>query len=107
MSRIFRVTVRGHFADLDAETKERLLADADAHAITKSAYTPEGFFTYEPSLVAFSFRYEIRSRDDDAQADAEAQGLSRAEAFLAEAGIGAKHVKVKSVDMADIWRDDS
>ena len=100
---IFRATVRGHFADLDDETRARLLAEVDDHSIFRSAYTAAGTFSYEPNLVAFNFRYEIRARGDDPQVTAEASARHLAEGHLREAGIGHKHLRVNVVDMADIW----
>jgi hypothetical protein len=51
-----RITVRGTFADLSADQRADLLADADAHDILEAEYTREGHLTYERQ------RQEIRRR---------------------------------------------
>ena len=104
---IFRVTVRGQFAELEPSQRAALLAVADDHSVFRSAYTREGTFTYEPNLVAFNFRYEIREPDDDgrdARAAAEQRGLELAVAALAEGSLGHKHLRVTVADMADMWK---
>lgn len=103
---IYRVTVRGHFADLDDDQRAALLAEADEHTVFRSAFTKDGTFTYEPNLVAFNFRYEVRQPDDDGDPRqlAEEHGLSRALASLSDWGLGHKHVRVTVADMAEMWR---
>ncbi|MCU1369005.1 MAG: hypothetical protein JWO77_199 [Ilumatobacteraceae bacterium] len=109
---VHRVVVRGHFADLTPEQRDALLAEADEHGFNTIAYTEWGTFIYEPNLVAFNFRYEIRTDSDadtgsaDAEGDAPGPGdigLARATASLAEWGIGHKHLKVSATDMSEVW----
>jgi hypothetical protein len=106
--RIFRVAVRGHFHDLDAEQRAVLVAEADNYEIFKSAYTAHGTLTYESNLVAFSFRYEIRSSDESA-VDAEDRvieaGLAKARASLDLMGVGYRHLRGTATDMASVWSD--
>ena len=104
---IFRVVVRGHFADLDEEQRADLLAHVDEHSPFKSAFTTDGTFTYEPNLVAFNFRYEIRQSDEDGDptAAAEELGMAKALATLQATGFGHKHLRVTAADMADIWQE--
>lgn len=103
---VHRVVVRGHFADLTPDQRAALLAEVADHEIFKAAYTEWGTFSYEPNLVAFQFRYEVRT-DPDADraggADPAATGLARATAQLAEWGIGAKHLRVSATDMSQMW----
>lgn len=130
MTHIFRVVVRGMFADLSDEARQRLSAEADQHDIFLSSYTADGTFTYEPRLDAFSFRYEVRevsessasdssasesgasdssASNGSAPADVEARVLARAEAaavqYLASNGIGFKRLRSTATNMADMWRD--
>lgn len=115
MTHIFRVVVRGMFADLSDEARQRLSAEADQHDIFLSSYTADGTFTYEPRLDAFSFRYEVRevsessASDGSAPVDVEARVLARAEAaavqYLASNGIGFKRLRSTATNMADMWRD--
>ena len=69
VTKIFRVVVRGQFAELDHETRERLVAEAPEHDIFKSAFTTDGTFTYDPALVWFNLRYETRVADEHAGTD--------------------------------------
>ena len=106
---IHRVIVRGFFDGLDDEQRARLLAEQPDHDILRSAFSREGSLTYEPNLSAFSFRYEVRTTDEDGDehhASAIEIGLAEAEAALAELGVGAKHLRATAADMADVWRED-
>jgi hypothetical protein len=107
--RIFRVVVRGHFHDLDAEQRANLVAQADNYEIFKSAYTADGTLTYEPNLVAFSFRYEIRDADDS-PAGAEDRvidaALAKARASLAVMGVDYRHLRATATDMASVWTEE-
>lgn len=103
---IYRVVVRGQFADLTEAQRAALLAEADEHEIFRASYTADGTFTYERNLVAFSFRFEVRATGDDpaaVEADAIATARARAVADLTAWGIGHKHLKVTATDMASIW----
>lgn len=102
-SHIYRVTVRGHFADLDEDRRRALLDEVEDHTVFRSAYTAAGTFTYQPDLAAFSLRYEVRARGEDPASTAEGSARAVAEGFLADAGLGFKHLRVTVVDMADVW----
>ena len=83
-----------------------LLAEAGEHEIFRSAYTRDGTLTYQPDLVAFSFRYEVRdSGDDPAEAEHRvvAIAMDRARAALDARGIGFKHLRATATDMASVW----
>lgn len=109
MARIYRVVVRGHFADLDDATRRALLAEVDAHSVFRSAFTADGTFTYDERLVAFNLRYETRLADevevDDPAAAAAAEAQARAAAWLTSVGIGHKHLRASAADMAELWRE--
>ncbi len=104
--RIFRVVVRGHFHDLDPRQRSILLAEAPNHEIFRSAYTADGTLTYEPNLVAFSFRYEIRDSDDP-PAGAEDRvievAMARTRASLEAMGVDHRHLRATATDMASVW----
>lgn len=110
MTRIYRVVVRGQFADLDDDTRDRLLAEAPDHDIFRSAFTADGTFTYDTRLVAFNLRYETRVPDaaiedgTDPQQAAIAQALERAATWLTSVGLGHKHLRATAADMAAMWR---
>ena len=106
---IFRVTVRGFFTDLDAAVRDRLLADVDDHDALRAAFTEGGTLTYDRSLAAFSFRFQLRVQTDDddrdlADALANELGLERAQGWLTDLGASAKRIRVTSSNMADVWR---
>jgi hypothetical protein len=101
---VHRVVVRGHFADLTEEQRQALLAEADEHSFHKVAYTEWGTFIYEPNLVAFNFRYEVRIDDDaDPRPDPLEVGMAKAQASLAEWGLGSKHLRASATDMSQVW----
>lgn len=102
---VYRVVVRGQFADLDDEQRAALAAEAADHDIFRAAYTEWGTFTYEPNLVSFSFRYEVRRPDDDPDAPDPAEvGLAKARASLGEWGLGSKHLRVTGTTaMSEMW----
>lgn len=110
MTSVHRVVVRGHFHDLDDDTRSRLLADADDHDFLRSAFTADGSFTYDRRLVAFNLRYEVRLREadlvdsDDANQVAIDDGLTRATAWLDGAGLGHQHLRATATDMASLWQ---
>ncbi len=112
-TRIHRAIVRGLFDDLDLATRERLLADVDEHDIFSSAFTAAGTFTYDRSLVAFNFRYELRITTDpddgqvapsELQQRIEGDAMDRALSAMEAAGFVGKHLRVSAWDMADSWR---
>lgn len=106
-TRIFRVVVRGHFYGLDARQQANLRAAAGDHEIFKSSYTREGTLTYEPNLVAFSFRFELRDTDSETDAEAEQRvteiALDRARASLATMGVDHRHLRATATNMASVW----
>ena len=103
---IYRVTVRGHFAELDAETRARLVADAAAHDGLQARFTADGTFVYDRPLVAFSFRYELRvdeERREDADLAASMEATERATNFLTTAGIGHGTLRAVADNLGDVW----
>lgn len=109
---IYRAIVRGMFDGVDPETRDRLIADAEAHDIFVSAFTAAGTFTYDRALVAFNFRYELRHMTDDGESSAadilaavEASAMDLALQALSDDGLEAKHLRVRAWDMADAWRE--
>jgi hypothetical protein len=103
------VVVRGHFHDLDAQQRANLKAQADNYEIFKAAYTADGTLTYEPSLVAFSFRYEIRD-SDESPAGAEDRvieaAMAKARVSLDTMGVDYRHLRATATDMATVWSED-
>jgi hypothetical protein len=104
-TRVFRVTVRGRFRDLDDRARTYLVSAQPEHDVFVSAYTPEGTFTYDERIQFFSLRYEIRTSDADASAEAAVAGEVEAEAFLRTMGFGHGELKADVVDVSAIWDD--
>jgi hypothetical protein len=105
-TKIFRVVVRGHFHGLTDDQRAALLATAEDHEIFKARYTRDGSLTYEPNLVAFSFRYEVRVGDDDSDDPehwATETAMEKATASLGAMGIGFRHLRATATDMASVW----
>ncbi|MBU3690157.1 MAG: hypothetical protein B7C54_03710 [Acidimicrobiales bacterium mtb01] len=100
---VFRVTVRGRFVDLSPEARASLAREVDHHDIFKSAFTPEGTFTYDDKILFFNLRYEVRtSNGEDAAREA---GQREAELFLRTLGYGHSDLKVTASNVSDVWRD--
>jgi hypothetical protein len=88
--RIFRVVVRGQFADLSDGQRAALSAD--------------GTLTYDEQLVAFNLRYEVRHTEPVPNDEAVgAEATDRAVATLTGMGLAAKHLRANVTDMATIW----
>jgi Family of unknown function (DUF6204) len=105
---IHRVFVRGRFGALGHDTRDRLVAHAADHDVTRAAFTESGTLTYEPSLRSFTFRFRLRAEGDDHEAIVTARARELASAWLAELGVGERELRVQAGDMADVWerRDD-
>jgi hypothetical protein len=100
---IYRVTVRGRFDGLDDDTRAALVADAEAHDALTAAFTKDGTFVYDMKYGAFSYRYEVRTTDDEDDHDAVDRALARATADLARRGIPHRDLRAKATDMASMW----
>jgi hypothetical protein len=98
--RVFRVTVRGQFSDLTEQTRAYLARSQTDHDIFRSAYTPEGTFTYDAALAFFNLRYELRASGADAPELAELEALDEAERFLTTMGFTSKNLRANVVDMS-------
>jgi len=100
-SRTYRVTIRGRFGALSEAARTYLQRHVDDHEIFKSAYTPEGSFTYDARIDFFNLRYEIKVDGDVAAA--EESGLVEAESFLATMGFVHRGLKATVVEMSTVW----
>lgn len=103
--RVFRVTVRGRFADLSEEARRYLVSGQQEHDIFISAYTAEGTFTYDSRIDFFNFRYEVRVSGDDVEEAAEAHARRETETFLRTMKFGYRNLKLTLVDMSAMWPD--
>lgn len=103
---IFRVTVRGRFAHLDDDQRARLRANAGAHeVVAHGRFSENGTLTYEPSLHAFTFRYQLRADGDDSEAEVLERARSSAQAELTGLGVEFERLRAQATNMADMWAD--
>jgi hypothetical protein len=100
---IFRVTVRGRFAEMSESQRISLIAALDDHHVTGAAYTGEGTLTYDARLDSFSLRYEIRTAAEHPEEASAELGMHEAERFLRTLGIGYRDLKVTTTDMRAMW----
>lgn len=103
--RVFRVTVRGRFANLTDQARRYLTAAQAEHDIFLSAYTTEGTFTYDAAVAFFNLRYELRGSGRDALGLAELEGIVEAEQFLDTMGFGHTALRATVVDMSAMVDD--
>lgn len=100
-TRVFRVTVRGQFADLTPSVKAFLERHVHEHDMSLARFTPEGTFTYDRALRFFNLRYEIRELDiGDPSARATERSLFEAEMFLSTMQIGFSRLRAALMDMS-------
>lgn len=102
-TRVYRVTIRGRFTELSEESRRFLTAEQANHDIFRSAFTPEGTFTYDIATRFFNLRYEVRTGAGEGAA-AE-RGLSEAAAFLATMKFGHGRLRANVFDTSAIWSE--
>ena len=85
--RVFRVTVRGRFADLTDRARALLVRSQADHDIFLSAYTPEGTFTYDAAIAFFNLRYELRGVRARRRGTRRARSPRRGRAFPGHDGV--------------------
>ena len=100
---LFRVIVRGHFSDLSESMRERLLANVSHHDLFRARYTTEGCWSYDPSLVAFNIRFELRGRGPNASREVQTIAESRAQSLLEREGVTYRRIRSTVTNMQDLW----
>ena len=100
MKSVFRVTVRGQFANLSDEARRYLVKAQAEHDLFVSAYTPEGTLSYDERILFFNMRYEVHSETEE---DALTLALSEAEQFLNTMNFTHKPLKANAVDVSQTW----
>ncbi|ROO85114.1 hypothetical protein EDD29_2650 [Actinocorallia herbida] len=100
-TRQFRVTVRGVFAELCAEQRAALLAEAAEHDVLDAAYTREGHLSYDiAARDAFVFRFLADGEAEEDILDACAQAEAAATSWLATRGYGHKNLRSTAEDLS-------
>src|SRR4029078_1145677 len=105
VTRTYRVQVTGQFADLTPTVRAQLRAEQAEHDLFLAAFTPEGTFTYSPTLTRFTLRYLLEVSEDsaaDADEAAEVEGDLLAAQFLQARGIAHKPLTVSAVCLDDV-----
>ena len=104
-TRTYRVQATGQFVGLTPVLETRLRDEQADHDVFVSAFTPEGTFTYAPSLTRFTLRYLLEVEEvPAAEADAAVlvEGELLAADFLASRGLTHKPLTVTAVCMQDV-----
>lgn len=97
---VYRVTVRGRFAELTEPARRYLTRTQAEHDVFLSAYTQEGTFTYDAAILFFNLRYERRGCGVDSARRAELESIAEAERFLDTMGFGHTALEATVVDMS-------
>ena len=104
-TRTYRVHVSGQFAALASAVRAQLRAQQADHDVFGSAFTPQGTFTYAPSLTRFTLRYLLEvSEGSAAEADetAAVEGELLASDYLASLRISHRPLTLSAVCMQDV-----
>jgi hypothetical protein len=99
------VQATGQLAGLTPAIRAQLLDEQAEHDLVLSAFTPEGTFTYTPTLTRFTLRYLLEvSEEWAAEADDAAlvEGELLAAQFLESRGINHKPLTVTAVCLDDV-----
>ncbi|BFU44638.1 DUF6204 family protein [Krasilnikovia sp. MM14-A1004] len=100
-SRSLRVTVRGAFADLTADQRAELLAEAAAHDVLHAVYTRDGHLSYDVAARPFfTFRFADEVDGEDEIPAAQTRAVAAAEAWLAARGYGYRDLTAQTVDLS-------
>ena len=104
-TRTYRVQMTGQFAGLTPAVSAQLRDEQGEHDLFLAAFTPEGTFTYTPTLTRFTVRYLLEvSEDSAAEADeaAQVEGELLAGQYLESRGISHRPLTVTVVCMDDV-----
>ena len=104
-TRTYRVQATGQFAGLTPAVTAQLRDQQAEHDLFISAFTPEGTFTYAPTLTRFTLRYLLEVSEETAvEADEAAvvEGELLAADYLGCRSITHKPLTVTAVCMEDV-----
>ena len=100
-TRAFRITVRGTFADLTADRRAKLLAEAADHDILNAQFTHEGHLTYDIAMrPAFTFRFADTGEAEEDILLATARAEEAARTWLEDGGYAYKNLKSQAEDLS-------
>jgi hypothetical protein len=100
MTSVYRVTVRGRFADLTDAQRSWLKTNQGEHDVFVSSFTDEGSLSYEPAIDFFSFRREVRLEPPAGETEAAETAIRSAEQFLKILRIAHSPLKAAVMDMS-------
>jgi len=95
----YRVLVRGRFADLDENARDRLLAAADRHDMLTGGFSDEGSLTYDRALDFFSFRVRLRAAVEPTDRAVRDRGLALAAHAVGELGVDFRGLRASATDV--------
>ena len=101
-SKTYQVIVHGRFGPLDDVQRTRLLAEAPAHDLFQARFTEDGTLTYEPPLLAFTFRCLVPADESDKEAAVLAKAEALATAAVSELGAEPSNLRSVATDLATV-----
>ena len=102
---IFRVIVRGRFAELSDDDRRRLKDEHDPTRLPR--FTEAGDFSHDGRPDFFTYRIQLRQRAETAAEAAEAAEVAARSVVLADLaarGLGHRDLSLSVRAMADVWR---
>lgn len=105
ITRTYRVLVTGRFTATTPAVRDRLRAEQADHDVFLSAFSPEGTFTYAPSLTRFTLRYLLEVTEGSVPAADESavvEGELLASGYLETRGISHQPLSVSAVCLQDV-----
>lgn len=109
---IFRVIVRGRFGVLDPDTRAGLVAAAPEHDIVlgRLGFTADGTLAYDHRVDFFSYRIEVRIRDNEGEDPTAIReralddAVRTASEDLERRGLTHRGLRATGSNMGDVWR---
>ncbi|MFD0782705.1 DUF6204 family protein [Micromonospora azadirachtae] len=98
----YQIIVRGKFAPLGDEQRATLLAKAGDHDVFRAKFTEDGTVTYEPSLLAFTFRCLVPATEEEKEAAVIGRAETLAVAAVRKLGADYRDLKSVSTDLDTI-----
>ncbi len=95
----YRVLVRGRFTDLDDTGRTKLRSLAEQHDMLTAGFTESGSLAYDHTLDFFSFRVQLKEKDERAVCD---RGKALAARAVEDLGVDFRDLKASATDMDTI-----
>jgi hypothetical protein len=102
MDHTYQAIVRGRFENLLDSSRAVLLREAGSHDLLSAKFTEEGTFTYDESLLAFTFRYLVTSPENADEDRVTQIAVRKSVAFLEAAQYGYRDLKPVATDLDEV-----